>query len=368
MINSTRNKSHGAATLILTVMLMVMSSLIIIFAANFSVMRSKTVDNIHRNRQAFHAAEAGLEYGINYLKQNSATVLAGPVNGYISYTNASITNVTLANNSKFSIVYSNPIANNYSLIRITSTGTNDDGTSTRVVIQDVAQGSLLLSPPNFPLVTKGQVSMSGSAQVINTTSATTIESASSVSLSGSSKTVVNGDTSSTSGNIQSDVQQDLSNLSNLSQSDFFSTYFGSTTSNVQNNVAHYYSNNSSTNYSDALSNMTGTSIWIDQTAGTATISGATTIGTADNPVLLIVNGNLSLSGNVTIYGFVFVIGTNDITSLTGNVNIIGGIGTTDTLNMAGSIQLTYDSSVISNLQQQSSLLYYAKVPGSWRDF
>jgi hypothetical protein len=154
----------------------------------------------------------------------------------------------------------------------------------------------------------------------------------------------------------------------MSQSDFFATYFGAPSDAIQGSVAHYYNNSASTNYSGTLAGMTGTSIWIDQIGGTATINGSITIGTADNPVLLIVNGNLSLSGNVTINGFVFVIGTNDITSLTGNVTINGGMATTDTLNMTGSIQLVYNSTIIDNLQNQSSMLYYAKVPGSWKDF
>lgn len=369
MTNSFPNKQqHGAATLIITVLLLVMSTLIIIFAANYGVMQDKTVANINRSRQAFQAADAGLEFGINYLQQNYTTVIASPSGGYISYTNASLTNVTLANNSRFSVTYSNPVANNYTLIRITSVGTSDDGTATRTVVQDVSRGSLLLSPPNFPLVSKGNVSMSGNAEVTNTSNNTTIISASTVSMSGNSHTILSGGTSSGPGNIQSDVQQNSSTLANFSQEDFFANYFGSSTSVVKSNVAHHYSNSSSANYTATLSGMTGTSIWIDQIGGTATINGNAVIGSAANPVLLIVNGSFSLSGNVTLYGFLFVIGTNEITSLTGNVNIIGAIGTSDTLNMAGNIQLTYDPSIIANLQNQSSMSYFAKIPGSWRDY
>ncbi len=71
--------------------------------------------------------------------------------------------------SKFSIVYTNPVANNYTIIQITSTGTSADGTATRVVSQQVEYGSLLFSPPQLPLVSKGSVSISGNAGITNLT-------------------------------------------------------------------------------------------------------------------------------------------------------------------------------------------------------
>lgn len=367
MINLFRRK--GAATLIMTVVLFVLSTLIILFAANLGKLQNQASANLSRYNQAYAAAEAGLEFGINYLKQNSATILANPVSGHIpAYSDSSTSNVTLANNSTYTITYTNPIANNYDLIKVSSTGTSDDGSATHTISQEVEQGSLLSNPPSLPLITKGSVSMSGNAQIINTTSNTTIESASTVSLTGSSSTLLNSGTSSTAGSLGSDIQQNSSSLSSTSQGDFFATYFGASTTAVAGSVSNYYNNSSDTNYSSTLAGKTGTSIWIDQTNGTATINGSTTIGSASNPVLLIVNGSLSLSGNVTIYGFLFVIGTNDITTFSGNTKIIGGMATTETLNMSGSIEVTYDPAVLDNLQNQPSLLYYAKVPGSWKDF
>lgn len=373
MTNLFRNKSRchqlGAVTLILTVTLLTVSTLIILFAANYGVMRDKMVSNLSRNQQALNAAEAGLEFGINYLKINQATILANPVNGFIQpYSDTNTTNIALANNSKFTVVYTNPVANNYSLVTITSTGVSDDGSATHIAKQSVYSGSLLLSPPTIPLTTKGDVSMTGSSQIVNTFNGITIQSGDDVTMAGASKTVLSSGVSSKAGNIKADVQSEVASLANQSQNDFFSSIFGTSSSTIQSNVAHYYSNNANTNYSATLNGMTNTSIWIDQTGGTATINGNTTIGSSANPVLLIVNGNLSLSGNVTIYGFIFVIGTNDITSLTGNTGIVGGMATSDDINISGNNQITYDPNVLKNLQSGSSLRYYAKVPGSWRDY
>lgn len=359
----------GAATLIMTVILLVVSSLIIIFAANFSMIQEKATNNAMQNNQAFAAAEAGMEFGIAYLNKNATTILASPVSGFIpAYSDSNTTNVTLANNSKFSVVYTNPIANNYNLILITSTGVSQNGGSSRVISQRVQFGSLLVTPGNAPLVTQGTVTLSGNSDVANTYSNTTITSGSSVSISGSSSTTVSSGTGSTAGSIKSDVQSNNTTIANMSQSDLFATYFGNTSNGVKGAMAHVYSNSSSTNYSSTLNNMTSTSIWIDQVGGTASINGNTTIGSATHPVLLVVNGDFSLSGNVTIYGYIFVFGTNTIDSISGNVTINGAISATGNLTMSGSSELTYAPDVLSNLQNTPSMRYYAKVPGTWRDF
>ncbi|MHB1948173.1 MAG: pilus assembly PilX family protein [Gammaproteobacteria bacterium] len=372
MINFYRNplnQCKGGAILIVTIMLLVTTTLIIIFAANQGIILQKISSNQNQKEQAFEAAEAGLAYAINYLQQNSATILAGPVNGYIpAFSNNLTTNVTLANNSKYSFTYTNPIQNNYNLITITSTGTSSDGSSTRVVSEQVQFGSMINNPGTIALTGKGTVSMTGDSTVTNTTTNQTILSGSTVSLGGDSQTITSGGVSSTAGNIKSDITQSSATLSSESNSDFFSSYFGTSSSAIQSKVAHYYSNASNTNYSATLSGMTGTSIWIDQTGGTATINGSTTIGSAAQPVLLIVNGPLSLSGGVTIYGFVYVIGTTGIDTITGNTQIFGGLVTTDTLSMAGNINVTYNSSVLSALKNLNTISYYAPVSGSWKDF
>jgi Tfp pilus assembly protein PilX len=371
MINTSRNfrKEIGAVTFIITTILIVLITLIILFAASYNMMQQKLTANQFRAAQAFTAAEAGLEFGIVYFQQNSATILTSPSNGHLAaFSNASTTNVSLANGSKYSIVFSNPIANNYTLIKVTSTGTSSDNTATRTISQNILFGSLLIQAPNLPLISKGSISLAGNGTVTNTFNNTTIQSALGVSISGSAQTNLASGKSSTAGNIKSDIQQNVTSLQNTTQTDLFATYFGTATSNIQNNVNQYYSNSGNTNYSNLLNGMTGKSIWINQIGGTATINGNTTIGSSANPVLLIVNGNLSMSGNATIYGLIFIIGTSGIDTLTGNININGALITSDNLSMSGSSNLNFDPTVLNNLRTQPGISYYAKVPGTWKDF
>lgn len=175
LFHKVHTRERGAATLIITVILLLVSTLIIIFAANFSRMQERSIDNMVANNQAFAAAEAGLEFGIVYLSQNSVTILANPVSGFIApYSNASTTDITLANNSKFTVVYTNPIANNYDLVLITSTGVSANNASTRVVSQRVQFGSILVSPSTTPLVVQGNLTLSGDSNITNTANNNTI--------------------------------------------------------------------------------------------------------------------------------------------------------------------------------------------------
>lgn len=368
MINLYRRKTQqqlGAATLLVATILLVSITLVVLFAGNYSIAQQKISSNTARNLQAFEAAEAGLEYGINYLKQNSATVLATKVSGFVQpYSDSNTTNVTLANGSKYSITYSNPIANNYNLITVTSVGTNDDGTATRTISQRVRFGSILYKTPTSPAIAKGQVTISGSSNITNTTGSNTITSGSTASLSGSSSTLAQGGVTSTSGHINSDIQQNNSTLASQSSADMFASYFGASMATVKSNANYVFTNLS--NYSSSLNGITGATIWIDQTSGDARLSGTSVIGSPTAPVLIIVNGNMDMSGSTTIYGIVIVLGTTT-TDITGSTNITGGILSTDALRLAGTSNLNYSTSVVNTIQQTLGT-YYAKVPGTWRDY
>ncbi len=365
---SDRQHQAGAIVLIMAVVLMTLTTLIIIFAANYSILLNKSISNITRANQAFEAAEAGLEFGIVYLQKYSSTILANPVSGFIpSYSDSNITNVTLPNNSKFSITYSNPTAYNYNLIKVSATGTNDDGSSTHTVSQLIEFGSLLLNIPTRAINTIGTMTIGGSSTVTNNYNDFTVRSGSTVSITSSGSTTIDSGTSSTSGNIRSDITQNDTALAATSADDLFSNYFGLSPSIVQGTVAQRLTNNTNTDYSSTLSGKKGTSIQIDQTSGTASLSGSTIIGSSTNPVILIINGNASISQTVIIYGFLFLNNPSQVT-LRDNVMVIGGIVSTGALRLTDSAHVWYSGNVLDNLQSQSSMRYYTKIPGSWKDF
>jgi hypothetical protein len=248
---------------------------------------------------------------------------------------------------------------------VTATGTSSDGNATRVISQQVQYGSFLLSPGSYTLVTQGSLSLSGNTTVTNTQTNNTLEAGTTVAGSGNFKTVTSNGTSSTSGNFGADITQNVTSLVNTSTGDLFSDYFGMTEAQFQSKAAHTYTNQS--NYASIISGMTGTTIWINQGSGSANFSGNTTLGSPSAPVLIVVNGNLNISGNFTLYGFLFVLGASTATTnFSGNITVTGGVATTDNVNASGNMTLTYDPTVLGNVQSATS--YNAKVPGSWKDF
>ena len=366
-LNIQRKKS-GATTLFMTLILLLLSTMIIIFAAKYGQLQNKSISNINRNNQAFEAAQAGLEYGVNYLNKMSYTILSSPVSGYIRpYSDSNTNDVALANNSRYTITYTNPVAFDYELIKISSTGVSDDSSSTRTVSQLIKFGSKLLSVPTIPLTSKGSVSLANNSEISNQFNNTTIDSASTVTLTGSAQTVLSSGVSSTAGNNQSDITENNTPLNDLSIPDYFTGYFGISADMLKGSVGSLYSNNTDTSYRTQLSGQQGTSIWIDQTGGTATVNGFSIVGSPSQPVLLIINGASELTGFVIIYGFVFIDGAVSVAA-SANIYIYGGIANTGNLSGAGSLRIYYSPTILSNLQNQSGMRYYSKIPGSWKDF
>jgi Tfp pilus assembly protein PilX len=326
-------KQIGAATLLITFVLFLAAIFLMLYAVNFSRLQQKTASNSYNSNQAFEAAEAGLEFGMAYLNTNSATITASPTNGYINYgsANSSLTNVSLANNAKFSVVYTNPTQNNYLLIQVTSTGTSADGSSTRTVRQQVYGGTSALK---YAITTQQNFTASGNVTVTGQNG------------------VNAGGTVTGSGNIN--ISQTTANdtaLANLSSDTLFSNIFGMSKSSMQSQST-YYASGSGVNYSNLSGN-----VWINSGVS---ISGNATIGTQANPVLLIVNGNFTGSGTATIYGVIYVMGT---TTVSGNFTVNGGLVSQGSITMSGTSS-AYNAQIVSQLTAHG----FSRVTGSWKDF
>lgn len=357
----------GAAILIMVIILLTAAVLVVLYASMSSVLQQKTSSNQLQSSQASEAAQGGLEFGLSYLISNSSTVTGSPTNGFINYgsSNSSLTNVSLTNGSKFSVVYTNPTQSNYNLLKISSTGVSADGTSTHVISELAAQQP---STFNYTVSSLGNVTFVGGSTLTNTVTNLNISTGGTVTINNGASTYTSTGQTSSQGNIGSDIQQNVATYSGMTENQFFQAIFGQSESTVLSTVqaaGNYYSN-AGPDYSQNLSGKQGNTYWISQTNGsTVTLGQGVTIGSASSPVTLIVEGDLTIANGVTIYGFVYASGPTNGLSLAGGAKMYGGFATAGTTNISNGFQLTYTK--FPTLSGGSGGTF-AKVPGSWKDF
>ena len=101
--------------------------------------------------------------------------------------------------------------------------------------------------------------------------------------------------------------------------------------------------------------------WID---GAATLGGDIILGTAANPMLVVVNGALTITGPKQIFGLLYARGNIVWTSGTTQPSLLTGalIGE-GTLRSAGLVDIVYQAAIMNALSNQVGS--FVRVPGSW---
>ena len=100
--------------------------------------------------------------------------------------------------------------------------------------------------------------------------------------------------------------------------------------------------------------------------GDARLTGPVTLGSPAQPVVLVVNGTLTLSGDVTLYGLVYAADIRWDDSSSPQAQVRGALISASAYRCNGTPDLHYDAAVLRALQRHTGS--YARVPGSWRDF
>ena len=196
-LNLSLKKQTGVASLVVTLVILVMVTLVTFYTAKTVLMEQKVTANDYRSKQAFEAAEAGMNDAYNFFN-NSFT---GDASSFLN-TDASdggtnddgdtndlsddvITNddgdeyrFTLDNGSSTIVTLSGD--NPYS---IKSQGFSDDGTGQHTIFQIVNNVDPLPNSPANPLIAKGPIIIGGSATVYNHEGHTTIWSGNAIDLS-----------------------------------------------------------------------------------------------------------------------------------------------------------------------------------------
>ncbi len=93
------------------------------------------------------------------------------------------------------------------------------------------------------------------------------------------------------------------------------------------------------------------------------------IGTAANPVILVVQGDTSINAGSHLYGLLYMFKTGGTSNLIGNAHLHGAVFAHSgvSLKLNGGFVLEYDTKVLENLKNSPSARGLARIPGAWSD-
>lgn len=395
---SSGAQQRGAMTLLVALVLFIAATLLVLYTSNTAVTEQRMSANEVRSKQAFEAAQAGIELGIRHvntggafdtqLTQADATWAAQ--NSFLRArfcSSASVPTLQCADHQSdgFSGTCTAPAAGD-DRAWLAACGWSDDSAARRRILTFVAKASPLPGGVTNPLTAKGTVAMGGNPTVVNYYNNLTVWTGHNLaSSSATGKTVIRRPSSSpgqltpqqvadqvgggnqvcntnqapdlicttTSGVVGPDVIQGDSSLSILTDAQFFENFLGSSPTEYKSSMV-----DSVVAAADAESISAGGQVyWVD---GNASINQS--IGSAGNPVILVVDGDLTLSGSPTIFGVVFVKGS---LSQGGGATIRGALLASGGVSGNGSLNVIYDPDAVGGVRRLGS---FASMPGSWRDF
>lgn len=306
-------------------------------------------------------------------------------------------------------------------IRIVGTGHSDDNTGMRTVIADMATSNLFGEPglgaSPYPLISKQTSKTNASIEVINRYGNRTIWTGDKMEISGSTDTyilehglswncndILNHDkcvtsdkdgvdpsytmrASSGQDNINADIVDGDPNLA-ISGDEFFHNFFGKSKDQVRKmaeEMGHLYTVDSSGNLSDTSGAQIGVwsdlegkmpLVWLDLADGVSsyTPSGSDmdgTLGAETDPMVLIVDGNLSVGGvgstSLILVGVLYVTGTWDASA---NAVVQGMliVETLSNLGGGGTPTLIYDADLFNGKMGPEVGTVAGATPGSWKDW
>lgn len=405
-------KQQGAATLLTSVVLLIAITLITFLTAKTVLEETKMTANAHRAAQSLAFANAAMDFAVAYFNDggwdhdgdgirddiDAAVDTAGIGGGHHDVTSFYTTLVFDNNNASCST------ANNMKSGLIIATGTSDDGLASRTISQCVGTLNLLKGGgPKQTLISGGTVGLTGSAQLINRYSDSNVWSASTTAIGNSSamETYIRPvdtelsdltetelqsiQTSPSIPNVQkvssnglgggTDIyanDQRLQDAMTVTNNDiagggsgdisgsFWDLFFLETKAQIADladGVDQKLAGGASNGELNGLSGI----IWVDGDASST--ANGTTIGTPEQPALLIVNGDFDFSGG-TITGLVYVTGN---TTINGSPNVLGTMVSEGPVTGTGSLTLVYAPNVGSGgdapLKGTTAI-----VSGSWRDW
>ncbi|MDD5320253.1 MAG: hypothetical protein PHD43_06505 [Methylococcales bacterium] len=416
---NTHKKQNGAVTLLTALVLLIGITLVTLLSAKTVLVETQISADNYRMAQAVAAASAAMDFGVGYFDgtatkgDGSATtgniVIAGfdhDLNNvvdtfgqktYISNDDKQTTTATLTfNNAAGTRCVAAGSTPNMKGGLITAVGFSDDGLAQRTISQCIGTLDIFASNgPKQALISRGDVGLTGNYQVINRYSNTTAWSGKSVNIGASatastflrpigteesSYTRAQLEDSDTTNNYTSEAVSDRDkgngvdiiandpSLNSLTGDEFFNNFFYGDRIMMES-LAKNLDQRYSAGDIDSADGKTGV-VWIE---GDATMTGGT-YGTADSPVIIIINGNLRAAGTPDINGMLYVRGQLDAA---GTIGVLGSVvvegdpamvpAGEDPVVGAGGVDLIYSPYTLDR-SANPIVGTTTAISGSWRDW
>lgn len=366
MARPPRLKQKGIVTLTVVSAVLIATTLMTTYNSKSVAQETKLTRNYYAAKQAFEAAEAGLEYGRVYLDNHKRILLQPDQQGQQPLLQHTL-QMTLQNQAKYTVHYSFPNVNDESVVKITSTGSSNLGAVNKVMSVQVKYKPDINAMwiPKVPLTGKGPVELNGTPKVSNPCHRVAVWSGKQVQTKGAAKIQA----SDTDGvcidqqgkgkgkNSNSGIQQNNTSLANSTADQFFMNYFGMSKEVMQKDASERIL------YGDSGTEINGLKqkiIWIN---GDYRFEGNKQVGSSNQPVILIVNGNFTQTGKSKIYGFVYVAGNYE--SGIGTSEIHGTLAAEGSITINGTAEIVYDADVLKNVSSEQGK--FVMIPGSWID-
>jgi hypothetical protein len=406
-------KQNGAATLFVAVVILIIMTLMVVYAARVGLFEQRISANDVRYKEAFAIADGGLDFSTQLFASEFALLYDGTDASTAAstlatiVTNSSVNNQSLGSGS-FSVTAANTgaVLGSIPIYTFSSVGTGADGTGTATVERQITMSYVFGGTvPDVPVIVGGAVGTGGNFNVVANSDAAgdgvpvSVWASGDIEATGSSATCHdefydgnNAQCSNPSGNDENITTGDGSNLTTYDANypdllpndanfppDLFDFVFGLARADWEIKKAEAEANGQLVSNCSSIASA-GTSAgdnyplwWVD---GNCSFTGNNTMGSESNPIILVVeDAELSVTGNSNINGIVYVFDNPDdaatpSTALGGTTEINGSfISDVGGAAMSGSYSVVYNPNIINAFSPSDGSNYsFTYVPGSWKDF
>jgi PilX N-terminal len=417
---SAAARQRGAAALLVVVVLFFILALVTAYTSRNLIFEQRTSANNQRSTQALEVAEAGVEFAVamlgggrvdaaclttndtaqntfrqrNLTQDTSGTFVADGAQPNLRPTCMLLSSGTSCSCPSagapdlvlpvglaptFQVRFETAGLAQPGIVRVVSRGCSSLGSQCYAGVASPADAeaevsillglnSALATPPAAAMTVRGSIDLNGGS--IGISNADVPTGGITIDAGGAVVNAANARLSSLPGTPGSaSVQASDPSLTALSADRMFVSLFGMDRATYRSQPAAVRvicNGNCAVAIASAVSANPGRIVWVE---GNATIDANQVLGSPAAPVIVFVQGDLTVSANLEVHGLLYLhasTGTNNWATNAGTTLINGAVVAEGNLTITGAPNVAFDASVLStiNLTQGSMV----RVPGSWRDF